>query len=211
MPAFARYRCLAFQDASDKLGETSSSLTAEDGTVPSVYSDLTIKPTQQPRTTPPTVIFFSGHLRNHTLGYLMHNLVEALPSRGYRVHIATFAKTMDAMSTQLAETLRQSGAGTNGSYLILPCAENDGDRVSDAIAAIQALAPDVIVYNDLSMDGASYLLAQYRLAPVQVLTMNNGLTSGLPNVDFYVSSDATEPPNGYHDYTEQVIRLPGCM
>jgi hypothetical protein len=37
------------------------------------------------------------------------------------------------------------------------------------------------------MEGSSYLLAQYRLAPVQVLTMNNGLTSGLPTLDYYVS------------------------
>jgi len=44
----------------------------------SVYRDLTPRPSAT-KADVPTLIFVSGHLRNHTLGYLMHNLVESLP------------------------------------------------------------------------------------------------------------------------------------
>ncbi len=61
------------------------------------------------------------------------------------------------------------------------------------------------------MSGKSYALAQFRLAPLQLLTMNNGQTSGLPHMDYYISSDLAEPDRGNEYYTEQLVRLPACM
>ena len=38
--------------------------------------------------------------------------------------------------------------------------------------------------------------------------MNNGLTSGLPSVDYVVSADVAEPSDGWRHYAEQLVRLP---
>ena len=57
---------------------------------------------------------------------------------------------------RMMERVSQSGGG----YHILPYGDNDGHRLAEVLEAITDLAPSVIVYNDLSMDGSSYLLAQ---------------------------------------------------
>ena len=48
---------------------------------------------------------------------------------------------------------------------------------------------DVLVYNDLTMEPTTYFLAFSRLAHVQCLTLNNGVTSGITgSMDYYITS-----------------------
>jgi len=44
---------------------------------------------------------------------------------------------------------------------------------------------------------------------VQCTTWGHPVTSGLPTIDHYLSSEAMEPPNGDAHYTEHLVRLPG--
>ena len=85
---------------------------------------------------------------------------------GYRVHIVTCSKAMDGISTRLARTVTgEKGQNSAlGSYTILPCGDNEGHRTTEVLDAIRDVGPDAIVYNDVSMEGSSYLLAQYVLA-----------------------------------------------
>ncbi|MBP2639097.1 MAG: glycosyl transferase group 1 [Firmicutes bacterium] len=66
---------------------------------------------------------------------------------------------------------------------------------------------DILVYADLGMDPVTYMLAAFRLAPVQAVLVGHGITSGLPTIDYYVSGDH-EPPDGDSHYREKLIRLP---
>ncbi len=78
------------------------------------------------------------------------------------------------------------------------------------IVAQQIIADqlDILVFIDIGMYPKSTLLAALRLAPIQCTTWCHPVTSGLPNIDYFLSSDLMEPENGQDHYSETLIRLP---
>ena len=54
----------------------------------------------------------------------------------------------------------------------------------------------------------SLQLAAQRLAPVQCNSWGHPETSGLPTVDYFISSDMMEPADAAEHYTERLVRLP---
>ena len=73
---------------------------------------------------------------------------------------------------------------------------------------ILADAPHVLIYPGLLMDTLSVQLAAQRLAPVQCNSWGHPETSGLPTLDYFLSSDLMEPPEADAYYTEKLVRLP---
>ncbi len=73
---------------------------------------------------------------------------------------------------------------------------------------ILADAPHVLIYPGLLMDTSSLQLAAQRLAPVQCNSWGHPETSGLPTMDYFLSSDLMEPPEAQSYYTEKLVRLP---
>jgi len=73
---------------------------------------------------------------------------------------------------------------------------------------ILADAPHVLIYPGLLMDVSSLQLAAQRLAPVQCNSWGHPETSGLPTLDYFLSSDLMEPPDAQAFYTERLVRLP---
>ena len=67
----------------------------------------------------------------------------------------------------------------------------------------------VAVFADIGMHSWTTQLAALRLAPVQCNTWGHPVTSGLPTVDYYFSSELMEPPDGQNHYSEELIRLSG--
>jgi len=57
------------------------------------------------------------------------------------------------------------------------------------------------------MEPLTYFLAFSRLAPVQVAGWGHPVTTGIPNVDYFLSSEGLEPPEAEGHYTERLIRL----
>ena len=82
------------------------------------------------------------------------------------------------------------------------------DSIEDCRGAIIADSPHVLLYPAIGMDGHSVLLAAQRLAPVQCCSWSHPVTTGLPTVDYFLSNELMEPPNGQEHYTEPLIRLP---
>jgi protein O-GlcNAc transferase len=52
-------------------------------------------------------------------------------------------------------------------------------------------------------------LAARRLAPVQCVTWGHPETTGLETMDYFLSSELMEPPDGDDHYSEKLVRLPG--
>ena len=73
---------------------------------------------------------------------------------------------------------------------------------------ILADAPHVLLYPEIGMDGPAAALAAQRLAPVQCNALGHPETSGLPSVDYYLSSELMEGGSAQEQYTETLIRLP---
>jgi protein O-GlcNAc transferase len=69
-------------------------------------------------------------------------------------------------------------------------------------------APHVIIHPDIGMNAVSAQLAAQRLAAVQCNSWGHPDTSGFPTIDYFLSSDLMEPPDGQDHYTERLVRLP---
>jgi predicted O-linked N-acetylglucosamine transferase (SPINDLY family) len=68
---------------------------------------------------------------------------------------------------------------------------------------------DVLVYPELGMHGDTFALAALRLAPVQVAGWGHPTTTGLPSIDYFLSSEAMEPEGAQAHYRERLVALPG--
>ncbi len=66
----------------------------------------------------------------------------------------------------------------------------------------------ILIYPEIGMNPTALRLAALRLAPVQCASWGHPDTSGLPTIDYYLSSDLMEPPDAENHYTEQLVRLP---
>ena len=74
---------------------------------------------------------------------------------------------------------------------------------------IRALKLDIVLYPEIGMDPRHHVLGALRLAPVQCVLYGHPATSGLENIDFFLSGDALEPVGGDAHYREALVRLPG--
>jgi protein O-GlcNAc transferase len=83
------------------------------------------------------------------------------------------------------------------------------DHLEDAYETIRKDRLHVLVYWDIGMDPAMTRLAALRLAPVQCVAWDQPITSGLPTIDYFLSSSLAEPADAPEHYSEELILLPG--
>ncbi len=66
----------------------------------------------------------------------------------------------------------------------------------------------ILIFPEFGMDSGTLQLGCLRLAPIQMTSWGHPETSGLPTIDYYLSSDLMEPENAQENYTEKLVRLP---
>jgi predicted O-linked N-acetylglucosamine transferase (SPINDLY family) len=142
----------------------------------------------------PRIAFVSAHFKQHTIARLNLPLLERLSRKDFEVAVLSIGQHDGPLATRIAAAADHA--------LAVP------EDLDAARQGLQALAPDVVVYCDLGMDPWSYYLAAERQAPVQCVTWGHPVTSGLPNVDYFLSSALIEPANAQDHYREQLIQLP---
>ena len=135
----------------------------------------------------------SHYFKNHTIGNLSLGLIAKLPRRDFEVIVISVGSPQDA----LAGAIRQAA----DQYIALP------QQIALARQQVAQLGLDVLFYTDLGMDPITWTLAHSRLAPVQCVTWGHPVTTGLPTLDFFVSSDLIEPPQARTHYSEKLIEL----
>ncbi|HEV3220194.1 MAG TPA: tetratricopeptide repeat protein [Candidatus Acidoferrales bacterium] len=67
----------------------------------------------------------------------------------------------------------------------------------------------ILVFLDVGLEAMTTRLAALRLAPIQCAAWDQPVTTGLPTIDYFISSAATEPENAQDHYSEELICLPG--
>ena len=73
--------------------------------------------------------------------------------------------------------------------------------------AIAAAELDILVHADIGMDPFGYFLAFSRLAPVQCAMLGHPVTSGIANIDYFISSALFEREDAQDHYSERLVRL----
>lgn len=134
------------------------------------------------------------YLYNHTIGRLYHGLIERIDKRKFHLTIFRFDPPQDELAKRIDRHAEE--------VVSLP---------HDLFAARRVIAEhtlDILFYPEIGMDPLTYFIAFSRLAPVQI-KRGFQITSGIPNMDYFISSKAAEPADGQDHYTEKLIKLNG--
>lgn len=136
----------------------------------------------------------SHYFQNHSNWKIpIKGWLEQLDRRKFSLHCYHTGETADECTEAaraMADTFLQA---------------SDVDRLAAEIHGQQC---DVLLYPGIGMDTVTLKLAALRLAPVQCASWGHPVTTGMPTVDYYLSSDLMEPPDGEQHYTETLVRLP---
>jgi len=65
----------------------------------------------------------------------------------------------------------------------------------------------ILVFPEIGMDAPTIQVAALRLAPIQCTAWGHPVTSGLPTIDYFISSELMEPENAQSHYSETLIQL----
>lgn len=66
----------------------------------------------------------------------------------------------------------------------------------------------ILVYPEIGMNPQNMLMGALRLAPVQCVAWGHPVTTGLSNIDYFLSSELMEAENAQEHYSEKLIHLP---
>jgi predicted O-linked N-acetylglucosamine transferase (SPINDLY family) len=67
---------------------------------------------------------------------------------------------------------------------------------------------DYLMLTDVGMTPLSRFLSLHRIAPRQFTAWGHPVTTGSPEMDFYLSSDLMEPAGAEDHYSERLVRMP---
>ncbi|PHK17603.1 glycosyl transferase family 1, partial [Nostoc linckia z13] len=81
-------------------------------------------------------------------------------------------------------------------------------NLSAACEQIIADKLHILVFPEIGMNPQTMQMAGLRLAPVQCTAWGHPVTTGLPTIDYFLSSELMEPENAQEHYSEKLIRLP---
>jgi len=138
--------------------------------------------------------FISRFLRNHSIGKTTRGLLANL-SRDQFEAIALFVPPVH--DDELTRLIRAA----SDQALTLP-------RTLDAAReSIAQLKLDVLFYQDIGMEPFTYFLAFSRLAPVQCTSFGHPDTTGIANMDYFVSNDLYETAQAQEHYSERLFLL----
>jgi predicted O-linked N-acetylglucosamine transferase (SPINDLY family) len=83
--------------------------------------------------------------------------------------------------------------------------QGNGQRIAEFIRSLDL---DALIVTDVGCRKYDYVFFSMRLARVQCTAWGHPVTSGLPNIDYYLSSEMMEPEGAQAEYTEKLVLLP---
>jgi predicted O-linked N-acetylglucosamine transferase (SPINDLY family) len=135
----------------------------------------------------------SRHLFNHTIGNINHGIIKQLSREKFHVKLFRFPEKEDAVSKDIDNSADE--------VVVLPT------KLKLARKKIASHPLDILFYLDIGMEPLTYFLAFSRMAPVQCVTWGHPVTTGIPNIDYYISSETAEPPGSQSHYSERLVLL----
>ena len=136
--------------------------------------------------------FLSRYLYSHSVSLCFSRIIETLSVK----------EPFEASLISNHPIDMKTYAGFSGKRVRLPY------NLASAREMIAALELDVLIYLDIGMEPLSYFLAFARLARVQCVLAGHPVTTGIANMDYFLSTDQMEPDNADAHYSEKLIRLP---
>jgi len=121
----------------------------------------------------------------------LHSVLERLNPNLFEVAVVCSA----ASAANIRRSIRSDRVG----MLPMP------DRFDQMVSITRDARFDLLYYWEVGTDTTNYLLPFFRLAPVQCTSWGIQVTSGIPQMDYYISSVPVEPEDAADHYTEKLI------
>ncbi len=81
----------------------------------------------------------------------------------------------------------------------------------ESFDTLHSLSLDIIFFTDIGMSSYEFILPFIGSAPIQMTGWGVPQTSGIREIDYYVSAAELEPEGAEDSYTETLVRLPGGL
>lgn len=81
------------------------------------------------------------------------------------------------------------------------------DKVLNQIISDQL---DVLIFLDIGMEPKMQILGSLKLATIQCFALGVPVTTGLKNIDYFLSGESMETDSSQKYYSEKLIKLPAC-
>lgn len=138
--------------------------------------------------------FASAFLHSHSMTKTHGDWILRLPRDRFDVSIFHLHTRADETTERLKQSATYHACGTMSEEQL--------------IALIAGADLDALIWLDIGMEQRAQVPSALRLAPVQATTLGHPMTTGLPHMDFFLSSELMEPEGGESQYTERLVRLP---
>ena len=142
--------------------------------------------------------FLSQNFSNHSNTLAFEGLIRHLDRQSFEViliHTANSKK--DDIRDNLDAACEKS--------VVLP------SDLSEVYKTLHTLDLDILFFTDLGMNSYEFLLPLFRMAPIQMTGWGIPHTSGIKEIDYYITSTELEPPEAQANYTETLVRLQGGL
>jgi hypothetical protein len=139
------------------------------------------------------ICFHSNFLtRRHSVYKDRHQVIKNMSEDSrFNVYFTTFSQC----HKEVIHTFGQA------KHIVLPT----GLRACKNI--LTGLKLDILVYCEIGMCSTSYFLAHMKLAKIQLNTWGHSDTSGIDNIDYFVSSKLYEDSSAQSNYSEKLILM----
>jgi protein O-GlcNAc transferase len=148
---------------------------------------------RQPKMNKIRVGIISRHLFDHTIGHVNSGIIQHLSREKFYVTLFRFPGKVDDLSKDIDSSADE--------VVVLPA------QLASARKKIASHPIDILFYPDIGMEPLTYFLAYSRLAPIQCVSWGHPVTTGIPNVDYYISSESAEPKDAQDHYSERLVLL----
>jgi len=138
--------------------------------------------------------YISANLRNQTVGKLMLGWIKNHNRQDFEIYCYHTGRPVDRITRQYQ--LYSDAFHHVPDDLEAVCKQIVEDRLH------------ILVFPDIGMDFNTNQIAGLRLASTQCVSWGHPITTGLPTIDYYLSSELMEPDNAQEHYSEQLICLP---
>jgi protein O-GlcNAc transferase len=140
--------------------------------------------------------FISAHLGSHTIAKLNHSLISGLNKNKFERYLFCLGgnkRSKDQILERFANLIDK-----------ISFPNSTLDQMHSTISKAEL---DIVYYPDIGMEPLSYFLGFSRLAPIQCVTWGHPISTGIPTIDYFISSELTELKTSNSQYTEKLLRL----
>ena len=131
--------------------------------------------------------------RHHVFLRFMGGLLDSLAASGeFEVVVACTPQSLAPM---------RSAQHEDTEFVVM-----EGDLLHSAQAIARAQC-DVLYHFEVGTDTLNYFLPFFSAAPTQVTSWGTPVTSGIPQMDYFLSSDLIEPIDAKSQYSERLYRM----